>query len=38
MVAHALPKVDGLKQTLGPGTSVWRTRKWWCLGDIAGAR
>jgi len=35
MVADALPSLVELKQTIGPGYSVWRSRRWWIIGGIA---
>jgi len=34
MVADALPSLVELKQTIGPGVSVWRSRRWWIIGGI----
>jgi HlyD family secretion protein len=35
MVADALPSLEELQQTIGPGISVWRSRRWWIIGGIA---
>ena len=35
MVADALPSLVELKQTIGPGVSAWRSRRWWIFGGIA---
>jgi len=35
MSAEDLPSLSELKQTIGPGVSVWRGRRWWIAGAAA---
>jgi ABC-type antimicrobial peptide transport system permease subunit len=37
MVTDALPSLAELKQTIGPGTSAWQSRRWWIIGGIVVA-
>jgi len=35
MSADALPSLPELNQTIGPGESAWRGRRWWIAGGVA---
>jgi HlyD family secretion protein len=35
MTTDALPTLPELQQTIGPGVTVWRSRRWWIAGGIA---